>query len=245
MTSILERLRTRPKAKQAAPVQETQAASRLLQAKTGTAEQAPAAPVGAEQERLIATATQMELSDVAQQQQMAQAQQQVQAAGMEQQAAAQRQQVALGQQELTQQRQLAVEGLKRAYEQELEKLGLDKRRAGVESLIFERKLESQEYIRDLQQNAALERAYDESVFKQKAMETALGEDLFLLLNSQKYQALLADDQRSWAEKMGVLDLNSAMEIANTAIKAENTKAIYEGGTQAINAWLDYSAKKEK
>ena len=247
MATLLEKLKQRQT--QAATVTpemgQTEAAAKLLQAKTGKASTS-IAPVSIEQERAVASdvkaAAQPLVQGAALQNiQTTQAQEAI-SRGEQQQVA----QIDQAGREVDSKKAQEIASITQRVQQEADKLGVNKEQAQSEARLFSKRLNTESYIQKLQSEATLNRLDDAAKFEEYIARQTFGNSVSDLLLSQEYSDILAKSGRSWDEKMANLDVNSFITLAQfeSAQAAERQK--WEAvGNVASTSVSQYAKSQDK
>jgi hypothetical protein len=244
--ALLDKIKQRQQQPQQIPVGgQTEAAAKLLAAKTGKAQVAPQAPISTEQETAAQQATQAQLGQVAQQGQMKALGAGIQEEQQQQQFKANQDLLALQGKTSASDRKQKLASMTQNYQQSLEQLGLDKESANMNANLFEMRMSSQKYLDNLTRDRTLDRAFTAADRRSELLKMQLDEDFDLRAVGRKNQEVLLDKELDWNEKIATIDIDSAMRMAEQAIAAENQRAIWEGGTEAVKGGLDIWAKSEE
>ena len=239
--SLLDRIKQRKSQKQQAPAGgQTEAAARLLAAKSGKASSVPTTPVSQEAERAVAAQTGQQLGDLAQQGRMeslgisgaqeAQAAKELEAGTR----------LAVGKEELSSQRSQALAEMSQELRLAGEKLGLSKEEADVQAQLFETRLNSQKYIRDLKQDGMLDRAFSAKESRSELLKMQLGEDMTNFLTKLGFEKELFKEDVDWEKIMKEVKMEREIADKRSAWQQQRTSAIFGGmgsaGGVAASKW---------
>lgn len=227
-----------------APMQdETLRTRKLLQAKSGRSlSEATEAPISSLQEQSANAATTSGLQQVGQQaqlqaQQLGQAEEQVQ------------QQVGQQQRGIEQQKRfdtienrLQTDQLLQNLEQSRGKLDVMKDKASKEQIASNLRLQSQEYIDNLQRAAASARLDDAASFQDQLLRDTLGDNESLLRQKLGDNAFLGESEREWKKRLAQMNADSAYDVFKDDLKALKNKAMYEGITGATKGGIGAFSK---
>jgi len=118
--------------------------------------------------------------------------------------------------------------------------------ATAEQLGHVLRMQNDQYINKLKNEGARARLNDEAEFRKQAAVNTFANQIELLKNSQFYDSLMNDDRRTYIDKLAEMDNGAASQIANSEIKAANTRQIFQAGgdtvIQGSKAYREY--KKE-
>jgi hypothetical protein len=221
MATLLEKLKQRQT--QAATVTpemgQTEAAAKLLQAKTGKASTS-IAPVSIEQERAVASdvkaAAQPLVQGAALQNiQTTQAQEAI-SRGEQQQVA----QIDQAGREVDSKKAQEIASITQRVQQEADKLGVNKEQAQSEARLFSKRLNTESYIQKIQSEATLNRLDDQVKFDEYVARQTFGNSVSDLLLSQKYSEIMLREDRDWDEKMAQLSIDDFLEMTEFNNKQE-------------------------
>ena len=229
MTNLLEKLKQRKSQQQQAPaLGQTEAASKLLAAKSGKAPTGPTTPIDTEMERAVAGQTQQQLSDISQQGRIESAE----IAGRQEQLVTAKQQgetkVAVGKEALASERTKALADMRQQLSVSFAELGLDKERADMESRVFAKRMQSDEYIRDLVNDRTLDRAFTEGDRRTNLLEMQLGEDLITFFQEMGFTEKMIRSDVDWESEMQKLKSEHMVNMAEKTLKGQTQRAIFEG-----------------
>jgi len=239
MASLLDKLRQQQSSQSiaAAPLGATEAAAKLLAAKTGKAQVGPIQPISIEAERAAQAQTTSQLGQVAQQGQVAGAIQGVQQEGQQQEFNQAKDRIQLQYTDLSSTEQQQLLDIDQKARHAAEKLGLDKETAAQDARLFTRRLKDKKYTDKLEQDGALKRAFSTKDQQKELTKLQLGSELSNLLAKLGFESLLAADSRVWQEKMKMLDAKSKYDLAVAAIKAEGKRQMVNSFTGGVQAGL--------
>jgi len=240
MATLLEKLKNRQV--NTATVQpivgETEAAAKLLQAKTGKA--APIGqPIGIEGERAARQQIQAQVQPLQQAAtlQAVQTGQQTEQIAKEQ--ATQTAQIGQAGRELESKKEQQIKNIEQLAANEADKLKVNKEQAQSEARLFAKRMSSEKYVQDLQKEATLNRLTDKTSFDEYITSQTFGNAISDLFKNQEYEQIFQDNSRSWNERMAALDVESLLDLAkleaSTAAQRQQWEAIGGVGTAVAEA----------
>ena len=224
----------------------TAAAQRMLQAGTGKAEQAGAAPATSTiGEQVAVQQTQQQLAQVGEQAQLA-------GAELEQRAATQQSREQLATEELTQRRDNFLNQYYREsssvlsqLERERDKMSQEEQLAKMEQIGFTLKLADDQYVFALQDQGRRQRLDSEAGFR-IGLQEAINADLVDLFRDDiEWQKTYDMSEREYTDWLANLDLEKALQVAEEQKRAEGIASAAKFGTTVLSAGLGYLEKKPK
>lgn len=132
-----------------------------------------------------------------------------------------------------------VQELKQGKQEDL----LGRNKAKLEQLGFVSRLNSESYVQTLNQTAAELRLEDEHSFRDQLAKDVFGAEMDFLKTVLNYNELLAADANRFEEMIGGMDINVALQIANSKATAANQQAQYTSAgniaSATTSAYADY------
>lgn len=123
-------------------------------------------------------------------------------------------------------------------------LDLNKDKAKLEQLGFSMRLSNEQYINELQNQAARANLADELQFEEELYRTIFADEEELFRDDLDFRALLAADERAFRDELAQIDINAAIRLAETENKAASEKMGWEALGQGMESLIDYYSKKE-
>jgi len=117
--------------------------------------------------------------------------------------------------------------------------------ASLDQAQFVRRLSNEKYIQGLQQAGALSRLGDEAGFKEALINDVFGEELVTLQRFLGWKEIMAADDREFQERLGQIDLQAAIDLAETKAGAANTAAIASGASGVVSGGIQAYDASEK
>ena len=107
---------------------------------------------------------------------------------------------------------------------------LDSRRdqAKFEQIGFQLRHTNQQYIDSIRLEGAKSRLISGSALREALARTVFAEEESLFRNDLSFRAMLGADERQFKEKLGEIDIERALALADAGIAAANTQAMVSG-----------------
>jgi hypothetical protein len=194
-------------------------------------------------ERIQARQAELEQQTVADQGKIAGQQQMAQEADIDQRAQQEQQQAQQQLQQMGQKTQMQIDNLLDSYAQGQRRLESDEDLANLELIGFNARLSNDQYINQLQNEGQTKRLDNMLNFK-----TELAKDVFagqnnLLNDKLKMQAMMDMDDRQFAEQLGEMDINYAMDVIENQIKADASRQKWQAVGQVAQAGVQFAGSE--
>lgn len=107
-------------------------------------------------------------------------------------------------------------------------LDLTKDKARLEQLGFNMRLSNDKYLGELEQKARLADLSNAASFEEELTRSIFADEEELFRNDLDFRAMIAADQRTFQEEMSQMDINMALDMAETNNKALSEKQMWDG-----------------
>ena len=142
-------------------------------------------------------------------------------------------------------RDSTLEDLWSTFQRSEKELAFRKDAAAIEQVGFLMSLQDQQYTAELDRIGRRRMLEDEIQFEQEIQSTRLGNAMTSFLDGIDFLEVFNSDKRDYTEQLSKIDLNTALSIAEAAIKDASSQRMWEAGTNAVSAGVDYYAKPAK
>lgn len=171
----------------------------------------------------------------------------IKGAEQEQQGLEQKQSYALAGRELDQKRAQVQQSAQRNFSQ-IEKehqmagnsLDFEKQKALAEQAGFVARLNNEKYVTALQNVAERQRLDSAAAIKDKLVKDAFSDEMAATRNASSFSRILDEGEREWQQRLGEMDINTALQIMNTKLSEESQRMMWQGigniGGAAISNW---------
>ena len=146
--------------------------------------------------------------------------------------------------ELTTNRNLTVNDLLADKERSDKDLAFRKDAAELEQIGFLLSLRDKDYLAELDRIGRTRQLTDDIQWNEEKNRIVFGTELDRLRDDLTFKRVLNADRRTYESELAQMDINWALEVANAAIAQANNQAMIEGGTQAVQAGVDYYAGRK-
>jgi hypothetical protein len=147
--------------------------------------------------------------------------------------------------DLTTNRQIEVNDIFAQFRQSDTELRHRRDAAQVEQLGFLMALRDKEYVDEVRRVGTLRRLSDDLSFKREAFALAAGHQTEALIKEMGHQEWLTMSEAELMETLAGIDIDSAMSMANTAIRQANTEAVISGVSTLAAKGVDRYMDKPK
>ena len=147
--------------------------------------------------------------------------------------------------ELASQRDTVTQDLFANFRQSTEELSDAKAAARLEQTAHAMAMSDRSYLDEITRIGAERNLMDEISFRREVNDLTFGNTLDILDQRMDAQRILNMDAREFKQEMAQMDINTAIELASQAAKAQAAASILQGTTAAGKSYLDYEAEKEK
>lgn len=120
------------------------------------------------------------------------------------------------------------EAIIRDFARNSQNLDLNRKKARAEQLGFNLRLGNQKYLDDLEDNGRRARLDDAVRFREEVQRSVFTDEQDLFQNDLQFRALMRADERTFADQMAAMDIDYALQIAETDAKAANQKMMWDG-----------------
>ena len=146
-------------------------------------------------------------------------------------------------QQLASARRTSTNELFRSFQRDQQGLATDRDLLQLHQAGFLAGLASKDYTQKLNQIGREHRLENDLAFKQEAARMVFGEELMRTLNQTEYQDIMAADTRESRQRIGQMDLDTAIQVATTENLASNYSTIGSGVVDIADAYLNQPKKK--
>ena len=111
----------------------------------------------------------------------------------------------------------------------------------LEQLGFQARLESEQYVNQIQLEGDRLRLDDSIEFKTQLAKEQWDSDIALFKDKIKMREMIDADSRTFLEELSKIDINSALEIAESEAKQANTEDMIQGVSGIASSAVKYGA----
>lgn len=115
--------------------------------------------------------------------------------------------------------------------------------ADLEQLGFQARLESEQYVNQIQLEGDRLRLDDDLSFKTQLAKEQWSSDIALFQDKVKMREMIDADNRVFLEEVSKIDINSALELAESEAKQANTESMIQGVSGLASGAIQYGASE--